>query len=491
MSLSLQSAPPTIPGATSMTLDIRRTISLNQRDVMQGTKFLDQSHTRYVLSQDIVFDPQVAHDPSTFVLGFFAAFAITGTHIELDLNGFTLRQSERHRKQQRFFSLIELGNSPFETTQGPANFGTLISASHVKVHNGVLGLSSHHGIHGNRNAHVLIENLRIRDFEVAGLHFNNPLDLIIQHCQIGPSNVNIPVRGRFSAGTFILPILQSMDPSKTLSRRDGSSVTVATAITNLQDAMDDMDPIFANPSGLNDGTVYGIVVNQRGVAVHDFAQRTHAHPADNVTIVNTCIEDLHAAPQQIVGIECDEACDKVGYKSGKVQADLFGSMVDIELWRDVMGNYQPNPLADAQLLVYKYLDRGNISPALMDWAEHGEDLEGDEVYGLDSMAHVIKGNIGIFLNSVTDFNVRHCAIDAVRNSGFGDANGIVVASCQRGMVSDLSIAHIQSKANVSGVRGIGDNEHLQLTRVQVSRTSGVAFQNLESSQVVNCIGCLA
>lgn len=490
MSLSIKSNPPTIPGATSMTLDIRQTILLNQQDVMQGTKFLDQSHTRYVLTEDIVFDPQVSHDPSTFVLGFFAALAITGSHIELDLNGYSLRQSERHRKKQRFFSLIELGNSPFETTQGPANFGTLISASYVKVHNGVLGLSSHHGIHGNRNAHVLVENLRIRDFEVAGVHFNNPTDLTIQHCQLGPSNVSIPVRGRFSAGTFILPILKSMDPSKTLSRRDGSSVTVATTISSLQQAMADMDSIFANPSGLNDGTVYGIVVNQRGVAVHDFAQTTHAHPADNVSIVNTCIENLHAAPQQIVGIECDEACDKVGYKSGKVQADLFGSMVDIELWQDAQGNYQPNPLADAQLLVYKYLDRGNISPALMDWAEHGEDLEGDKVYGLDSMAHVIKGNIGIFLNSVTDFNVRHCAIDAVRNSGFGDANGIILASCQRGIVSDLSIQNIVSTNNVSGVRGIGNNEHVQLHRVQVSRTSGVAFQNLQYLQVVDCIGCL-
>ena len=41
---------------------------------------------------------------------------------------------------------------------------------HIK--NGTLGKSSHHGIHGNNMSNILIENLLIEDFEVAGIALN-------------------------------------------------------------------------------------------------------------------------------------------------------------------------------------------------------------------------------------------------------------------------------------------------------------------------------
>jgi hypothetical protein len=491
--MSIASHPAPLPGASQRSVHTKQIIYLTQADVREGTKFLRQSHTRYVLTEDIVFDPQVPHDPAQFVLGFFAAFAITGSHVELDLNGFTLQQSERHRKQQRFFALIELGNSPFETGQGPANFGQLESPSFLKIHNGTLGLSAHHGIHGNRNHQVSIEHLRIVDFEVAGLHFNNPTQLIIRQCQIGPSNRQVPVRGRFSAATFLLPVLQSIDPTKSLARADGHSITVKVAAENLQQAMDTMDPLFQNPSGFNDGTVYGIVVNQRGVAVHDFASTTHVHPADNVTIANTCMERLHAAPQEIVGLACDAKCHHAGYTSGKVQADVFGAVFDIALCEREDGTYRPNPLADAQLLVYKHLNKGTISPDVVAWAEGTQELTGKtKVYGLDSMAHVIKGNIGIFLNSVTDFNVQHCSIDSIHNLGVGNAAGIVLAACQRGVLNHLQLNNIAvASGQPTGIRGIGDShQHLSLDTVHVTNTDGIAFSNMKTARLSRCVGCI-
>ena len=78
---------------------------LSQSDFTNGTVFLDQSNTRYVFNEDITFDPQVDHDPSKFVLGFFAAIAITGSDIELDFNGFTLEQSEKPPKKTKIFCL--------------------------------------------------------------------------------------------------------------------------------------------------------------------------------------------------------------------------------------------------------------------------------------------------------------------------------------------------------------------------------------------------
>ena len=66
------------------------------------------------------------------------------------INGKTLQQSPAHALQQRFFALIEAGSAPFPVGIGPGNFGASFkAASELLVKNGALGLSSHHGIHGN------------------------------------------------------------------------------------------------------------------------------------------------------------------------------------------------------------------------------------------------------------------------------------------------------------------------------------------------------
>lgn len=473
----------------SFSIQTRQVTYLSQADFQQGTVFLDLPNTRYVLTEDIVFDPPVA-SPPTFVLGFFAAIAITASHVELDFDGHTLSQSERHRTQQRFFSLIELGSSPFENGQGPADFGELKSASHCKVHNGMLGRSSHHSIHGNSNEEVLIENMWCFDFEVASIHLNNPQKAKIRNVQIGPSSTSVPVRGRFSAGTFILPVLKQIPRDKTLARRDGASISVGQAISNLQTALQaPMHSMFVNDTKLNDGTVYGIVINKRGVAVHDFASSLGSDPADDVMIQNVCMEDLLASPKEITALKCPEECESVGYKSGKVQVDLFGSVFDIDLCKDEQQHYLPNPLADAQLLVYKHLDKGNISPDLVAWAEGTKDLHFETVQGMDSMAHVMKGNIGIFLSGLTDFNVQHSLIHTVHNQGFGNSAGIVLASCQRGQLQDLQVQRIQSDyGHASGVRCIGDCKNLVFEKVQVSGTRGPAFRNVQHAALRECVG---
>ena len=93
-------------------------------------------------------------------LGFFAAITIEADNILLDLNNKTLRQSKLHNVQQRFYANIELASSPFIPNQGPGNFGSTISIpKNIMIKNGCLGLSSHHGIHGNKMEKVILQNL--------------------------------------------------------------------------------------------------------------------------------------------------------------------------------------------------------------------------------------------------------------------------------------------------------------------------------------------
>ena len=106
---------------------------------------------------------------SNLQLGFFAAIIIECSNVILDLNGHEIKMSPAFYLRQRFYSHIELGSAPFVPRVGPHDYINFISAQNVQIKNGTLGLTSHHGIHGNLAKNITIENLHIKDFEVGGL----------------------------------------------------------------------------------------------------------------------------------------------------------------------------------------------------------------------------------------------------------------------------------------------------------------------------------
>jgi hypothetical protein len=186
----------------------------------------------YTLREDIVFDPSEQMLPSIegdgygdvnspYFIGYFAAIIVAADNVIIDLNGHTIRQSDRYAMRQRFFSIVELGTRPFNPKRpvregstlpqlgfggggyeqnappvgvpaeylvaDPAGLGqplvdaqgivrsvfpskVLITGGSGNV--GVLGRSSHHGVHGNLNSFVRIEGVTIKHHEVAGISLN-------------------------------------------------------------------------------------------------------------------------------------------------------------------------------------------------------------------------------------------------------------------------------------------------------------------------------
>ena len=141
-------------------------------------------------------DPLLYPGSDTFVdgayaLGFFAAITIETNDVEIDLCGQQIGQHLHHYLQQRFFSVIEIAISPFLSGVGPTTFGSISNTSNIYIHNGIIGLSSHQGIHSNEANNVIIENLIIRDFEVAGIQMNGFTGVQIKDVTIGPSATNV------------------------------------------------------------------------------------------------------------------------------------------------------------------------------------------------------------------------------------------------------------------------------------------------------------
>ena len=158
---------------------------LTQSDFQRGT-FRISNPGKYCLGEDITFEPfdstsfdfeWFPHDPDkfpscdtlkggAFALGYFAAISIEADDVEVDLSGYHMGSSRSFYLQQRFFSLIEIGTAPYMQGFGPANFGPAEEHSNIYIHDGSLGLSSHHGIHSNEAHNVKLENLEISHFGV-------------------------------------------------------------------------------------------------------------------------------------------------------------------------------------------------------------------------------------------------------------------------------------------------------------------------------------
>ena len=158
---------------------------LRQSDFDHGTYQIKKGGL-YVLCEDVEFnpDPQYLQSNSkysenkAYSMGYFAAITVECDNVIIDLQGCTIRQSYEHYFAQRFFNVIELASSPFITNQGPALVNQSTSdypytaANHCLIINGTIGLSSHGGIHGNNNEHILLQKINVQDFESCGIQLN-------------------------------------------------------------------------------------------------------------------------------------------------------------------------------------------------------------------------------------------------------------------------------------------------------------------------------
>ena len=146
-----------------------------------------------------------------YAMGFFAGFAIESDDVTIDLNGHELSMSKVYHMQQRWFSIIEVGSKAFISGQGPANFGPYMTyAKNTVIKNGIIGRSSHHGIHANGVENMLVKDVHVRNFEVAGMAVNGFINLEIENVEVGPVYQDVPVMGVYTQARIMLPRLRKV-----------------------------------------------------------------------------------------------------------------------------------------------------------------------------------------------------------------------------------------------------------------------------------------
>ena len=251
----------------------------------------------YILQEDIQFNPNESNDffptyaqiasgqypmgaQGAYHLGFFAAITIETTGVILDLNSYTIKQSKLHNLEQRFYANIELASAPFIPNQGPATFSTVsnyVAANSALIRNGTLGVSSHHGIHGNAMSNIVIDSVTIKEFEVAGIALNGATNSIINNITNKNASQKIPVLSTYSQSRFIrsfLSTLKTNNPSASLTV-DGSTKSIDTIISDLNTALETTkikimennsttDSLFQNPTQLYDGNILWYCLKRKG-----------------------------------------------------------------------------------------------------------------------------------------------------------------------------------------------------------------------------------
>ena len=429
-----------------------RTVHLSSHDFVHGSYIITQSG-RYVLDEDIIFHPnpdddffprpdQEKYAHPAFSLGFFAAIVIAAPHVTLDLNGHSITQSPEFALQQRFYAHIEITNTPFINGQGPGFFGPFTgSADYGVIKNGTLGLSSHHGIHGNKVKYLTIKNLIIKDFEVAAIAVNGFKHLNIYDIEAGPSRTDVPVNARYSHGRFLhllcrpwlaknkseLPQQLVSDFEQALTVLEQEMDVVLNLISQGQDLPS--DNYFAlqeiNGMKITDGGNYGMLFTVPGVAVNDYV-RNAPFISKDLKLKNVNIHGIRCVPLEVVAL-------------GPGQNDVAGAVfriLDVLSDKDELGGPKPDAtyvgdlLSNVQLLAAEAghifgtpIAKSNITPDVVAWSKNGtpysslsEESRKLQCNG-DSMFHVLKGGHGIRLDGMCGVELDNVSIDTVENYG--------------------------------------------------------------------------
>ena len=188
--------------------------------------------------------------------------------------------SEYFYYQQRWFTTIALATQYFLSRQGFGNFGgDPKMASNVEVNNGILGLTSHHGIHGNyNNNNIKIPDITVKHFETHVFHgFDN---IEMANVNVGSTSSKVYFTGEYAHMRVLLSRYRQI--AEEIEMTLAFNYTVKGEKVNSNDENYDsfvkVVNLFVNEKNgylPNGGAPYGIFLNTFGASVFTYNLATN------------------------------------------------------------------------------------------------------------------------------------------------------------------------------------------------------------------------
>ncbi len=519
----------------NQTNNVGRKVFLNQKDFNNGTLRILAS-CWIQLAENISFNPnrgfgyktvaelkglgcghnwfptieqlKTDYDRHAYRLGFFAAITIETKDVWIDLNRFTLEQSQEHRLMQRFFALIELADQPFLPLTGPSNFGdTLDSASNVIISNGTMGLSSHHGVHGNSNTDILFQSLIFKNYEVAAISMNGCKQVFVDKVELLGNDTNVPVLGTFSSLRFLdqftIEALKLLNCNKSkleaklkLSKLAQQQIYYSVIKNGKKlkcvskKIYKSINENFINSDGLVDGNVYGLLFNKPSVAVNSFTEQVDTYVSQNVSLHDVKIDNTICKIKEIVVLN-HMVEDKL-----KAIVDTAGSVLQIDKIVNKDGTYKYSILSDYKMTLsnevrtltpeyQKHFGTLYIPEELYNWSQSDLPITKFIKYGQkngcyvrtrnsDTMNHMNKGVLGLRVDGVDGLYLHNVEITNTTNKGESGIDDVIYYDSSDG-------GHVEQSGNEPNRGYLGaDARAIGLFSVKNINFSHVDIKNVTS-----------
>jgi len=400
-----------------------------------------------------------------YFLGFFAGITVETDDVVIDLNEHEIAMDMSFYYQQPYFSIIELESQPFLPQQGPGFFGSdPVFPARVTIKNGVLGLSSHHAIHGNWNEDIVIENVRAMNFQTHGIQLNGFTGLTVRNVEIGPSVDIAYLNGNYAHMRLIMPTLKKVaedsDTQKLNTihfRGRNFPVTMWNLLDKLVEEMDmaynfamfgttyednefwdEAVEMFINPSGLPMGAVlYGLFLNYPSAGI--FGWHVNDQLSYDATVENVYIHDIRHKGIEVVGFQSSGRVFCNAFNGPLPGNDVFGDNVwNVQhtlLYTDddpSEAHYVGSIVSDVHIAQYFWgkddfdywpgIPYMGADDALLEWATGAnDDYIVDNRDGIsfscneDAMFHPSKGLIAMKASGVEGLAVKNLKIENIQD----------------------------------------------------------------------------
>lgn len=333
------------------------------------------------------------------------------------------------------------------------------------MRNGRLGLSAHHGIHGNNASHVLLEDLVLANYEVAGIALNGGVNIVIQRCSLLGSRRDIPVRATYSAARLMLQASEPLVPFLGTGAASDIGEKMRALKNVLSQAKDEIlrggrlqSPELIRQFGLEsvaeeelrvvDGNAYGISLSSTGVIVDEWRSPLDDQSSPdlghlrNIVIRDVVIYNTTANVQEVPTISTFNSSS--GEPEGQ-QVDSAGASIRMmDILDDSGERYVPDALHDMRFACayWSSAAHGNdstlvsassekrfgtfsISGAMAEWARGGAaNLSAvmaaskvEWVCNRDAMAHRQKGVVGLLIQAAEEVYLENITVSSTRNFG--------------------------------------------------------------------------
>jgi hypothetical protein len=371
--------------------------------------------------------------------GFTAGIIIKTSDVEIDMCGFSIKQSIQDFCLQRFFALIQLNDMPFIIGKGPILEirDKLVTPKNIIIKNGKFGLTSHQAILGNENNNVTLSNIHVSNFEVTGITLNNVNNLNFDNSSIRSSNSNIPLSPFFSAFIFIYRILMTI---MVLYKDDNIKQKINIILNEIKEILelfiniifdikcldelyllDEKFDFFINKKKLSPCNVHGIKITGSGPSVDEFHKSINPDNllnSTNINIKNITIENITASVDEELSLAY---LDKIIHIGAGVKAtfEFIRNKDAFKIIKSIKSLLNEHPLINKYLKsdiinnqIYDAIDTINLDNKLDKDAHLFSILR-----NCDSMGHINKGVIGARFGSIKCLNIDKLKISNIKNTG--------------------------------------------------------------------------